>query len=121
MTTNAERPVRRSGDADVLVERVALIGDTISSGTSFATVKSRLAPEVVDALADAEIFSMLTPARLGGLGVDVRTATAVIAAVARHCGSAGWVVMIVNGSNSYVGRFPEETQQAVFGSNPGAA
>lgn len=120
MATTVEEHVKRSGDAHVLVDRVERIGGVLAAGTSYATRESRLAPEVVEALAGAELFSMLTPARLGGLGVDVETASQVIAAVARHCGSAAWVVMIVNGSNSYVARFPEEAQQAVFGDNPGA-
>lgn len=120
MPTIAEERMMRSGGADVLLSRVDRIADVLAAGTAHATRASRLAPEVIDALAEAELFSMLTPARFGGLGVDVQTASKVIAAVARHCGSAAWVVMIVNGSNSYVARFPEEAQEATFGANPGA-
>ncbi|WGY00386.1 acyl-CoA dehydrogenase family protein [Nocardioides sp. QY071] len=120
MTALAHPPVRRKGDAALLLSRVDEIADVIAAGTAHATAHSELAPEVVDALAGAGLFSMLTPARFGGLGVDVSTASQVIAAVARHCGSAAWVVMIVNGSNSYVGRFGEAAQQATFGSDAGA-
>jgi alkylation response protein AidB-like acyl-CoA dehydrogenase len=120
VTTIVKEQVRRSGDSRVLVERVDRIGAVLAGGTAFATAESRLAPEVVGALAEAELFSMLTPARFGGLGVDVETASAAIAEVARHCGSAAWVVMIVNGSNSYVARFGEQAQQATFGADPGA-
>lgn len=120
MTTTARNSVHRSPHADLLIDRVAAIADVIASGTAHATANSELAPEVVEALADAELFSMLTPARFGGLGVDVRTASRVISAVARHCGSAAWVVMIVNGSNAYVGRFGEQAQKATFGADPGA-
>ncbi|MEU9888897.1 acyl-CoA dehydrogenase family protein [Sphaerisporangium sp. NPDC051011] len=120
MSTTLEPPVQRSGSADLLVSRVERIADVLAAGTAYAIRESRLAPEVIEALGQAELFSMLTPARFGGLGVDVQTAGQVIRAVARHCGSAAWVVMIVNGSNSYVGRFPEEAQQETFGAKASA-
>lgn len=120
MSTTLEPSVLRSGSADVLVGRVEEIADVLTAGTGYAVRESRLAPEVVDALEKAELFSMLTPARYGGLGVDVQTATQVIRAVARYCGSAAWVVMIVNGSNSYVGRFEERAQQETFGAKSSA-
>lgn len=103
-----------------LLARVADIADVIAGGTPYANEHRHLAPEVVDALADAELFSMFTSARFGGLGADAQTISAVLQAVARSCGSAAWVTMITNGGNFYATRFPDVALSDVYTDNPGA-
>ncbi|WP_432825559.1 acyl-CoA dehydrogenase family protein [Dactylosporangium sp. CA-092794] len=105
---------------DRLLRQVDAVADVIAAGTEYANRERQLAPEVVQALADAHLFSMLAPARHGGLGANAQTASAVVEAVARRCGSAAWVTMITNGGNFYASRFPQQAQEDVYGPNPGA-
>jgi alkylation response protein AidB-like acyl-CoA dehydrogenase len=103
------------------MEMISNLGDiagTLAKGVAYANEHSELAPEVVDALASQRLFDMSTPRRFGGLQLDVLTQCRVISELAKSCGSAAWVVMIVNGCNSYGWRFPEEAQEEVFGQGP---
>jgi alkylation response protein AidB-like acyl-CoA dehydrogenase len=103
-----------------LVDRVRSIGPIIASGVAHANAERELAPEVVQALAGAQLFSMTAPVRHGGLGADVQTLSTVIQEIAQYDGSAAWVVMITNGGNFYTSRFPTAAQDDVFGANPAA-
>lgn len=103
-----------------LVRRVHAIGPVIAAGVGHANTERELAPEVVAALAEAELFSMTTPVRYGGLGAGAQMMSNVIQTVAQYDGSAAWVVMITNGGNLYTSRFPTLAQDDVFGANPGA-
>ncbi len=117
--TNARTAASSELEATLLA-RVADIAEVIAGGTEYANRERHLSPEVVDALSDAELFSMFTSARFGGLGADARTISSVLQAIARSCGSAAWVTMITNGGNFYATRFPDEALHEVYDGNPGA-
>ncbi|MFD0149491.1 acyl-CoA dehydrogenase family protein [Streptomyces sp. NPDC055721] len=75
---------------------------------------------VVDALADADVFRLLTPRRFGGRETDLRTLTEVTEALGEGDGSAAWVGMIIAVTNWLACLFPEEAQEEVFGADPDA-
>ena len=80
----------------------------------------RLSKPVVDALADAGFFRMLTPRSLGGLEVDPLTCARVIEEVSRADSAAGW--SLVNPLNYawFCARLPDRGAEDIFGSNPNA-
>jgi indole-3-acetate monooxygenase len=56
----------------------------------------RLLQALVDAIAAADLFRLLTPRALGGLEVDAMTAMLVFEELAKADGSAAWAAMIGN-------------------------
>ncbi|OAH14389.1 acyl-CoA dehydrogenase family protein [Streptomyces jeddahensis] len=76
--------------------------------------------EVVDALAAAGVFRLLTPRRYGGYETDLRTLTEVSEALGEGDGSAAWVGMIISVTNWLACLFPDKAQEEVFGTDPDA-
>jgi alkylation response protein AidB-like acyl-CoA dehydrogenase len=64
-------------------------------------------PDVVEAIADAGLFTLLLPSALGGTPCDPLTVVDVIETVAHADGSAGWTIMIGNGSSFLAWLEPE--------------
>jgi alkylation response protein AidB-like acyl-CoA dehydrogenase len=79
-----------------------------------------LPAEVVDALAEAGVFRLLTPKRYGGYETDLRTLTEVSEALGEGDGSAAWVGMIIAVTNWLACLFPDKAQEEVFGADPDA-
>ncbi len=76
--------------------------------------------EIVDALAEAGVFRLLTPRRYGGYETDLRTLTEVSEALGEGDGSAAWVGMIISVTNWLACLFPDKAQEEVFGTDPDA-
>lgn len=74
----------------------------------------RLADETIAALESAGVFRMTAPTRFGGLEADLQTQVEVLAAVARGCGSSGWVASLYSVCGWFAGLYPDETQDEVF-------
>lgn len=76
--------------------------------------------DVVEAMADAGLFRISTPKRLGGLGSNFRTFVDVLMEIGRADGGSAWVVGLLGAGNWFASLFSEEAQKDVFGGNPGA-
>lgn len=79
-----------------------------------------LAAECVDALRDAGFFRMSVPRRLGGDEVDIRTQTAIIAAIGRGDPSAGWLVSITGAAEVLTSLVSETGAKEMFGASADA-
>ncbi|CAM5464942.1 acyl-CoA dehydrogenase family protein [Streptomyces aurantiogriseus] len=93
-----------------------LLRDQAARGESERVVPK----EVVDALAEAGVFRLLTPKRHGGHETDLRTLTEVSQALGAGDGSAAWVGMIISVTNWLACLFPDKAQEEVFGADPDA-
>lgn len=102
-------PVAELADVLATVAAEATAGEEAGALTSVA----------VDALRRAGLFALHQPADLGGLGLSLPDACAVIAAVAAADGAAGWAVMIGSGPAWFAGHMDPEGAAEVFG--PGGA
>ncbi|MDP9101718.1 MAG: flavin-dependent monooxygenase [Actinomycetota bacterium] len=78
----------------------------------------RLPEESVAELAQAGVFSMLQPARFGGLETDPVEFYDVIRAIASADGSTGWCSSVIGVHPWQIALFPDEAQQEVWGSDP---
>ncbi|MFD7438194.1 acyl-CoA dehydrogenase family protein [Streptomyces sp. NPDC059861] len=76
--------------------------------------------EVIDQLAAAGIFRLLTPRRFGGHETDLRTLTEVSEVLGEADGSTAWTAMIVSVTNWLASLFPDKAQEEVFGADPNA-
>ena len=80
---DAEQPIARARRLAPLVERYA---DASEAGGT-------LAPDIVEAFRDADLFWMLVPCEMGGLDLDVIEALELWEEVSRADASAGWSLM----------------------------
>jgi alkylation response protein AidB-like acyl-CoA dehydrogenase len=82
-----------------------------------ASERSRqLATESVAALADAGLLRALVPRRSGGPEQELRYVLDAIRSCTRGCSSAAWVLMVSAAHDWIIARFPERTQDDVWGS-----
>jgi 3-hydroxy-9,10-secoandrosta-1,3,5(10)-triene-9,17-dione monooxygenase len=72
----------------------------------------------IDELRDAGAARLLVPREHGGLDLSVRVLVDVVAAAASGCPSTGWVTGLMAHAAHVLGRFPRETQDAVWASGP---
>jgi alkylation response protein AidB-like acyl-CoA dehydrogenase len=79
----------------------------------------RLPPDLVNALARADMFRLLVPRALGGLEVDILTALRVFEELAKVDGSAAWAVMIGN-SGLFTAWLESEAGTEIIGADPRA-
>lgn len=114
-TTDAARELRAE-----LVERVVKLRPRLV-GNAELTDRDRGVPrENIEAMADAGLFTLMQPARHGGLQTDFRTLLEVGREVGRSCGSTAWVTCLLNANAWFVGLFTAEAQDDVWGDAPGA-
>jgi alkylation response protein AidB-like acyl-CoA dehydrogenase len=82
-------------DVDVLLERVEKVADVIRDGALESERLGHLAPSVIAALHDADLFRMLVPGDLGGHGLTIPESVAVYERVAALDASTGWTLAIL--------------------------
>src|SRR5690348_18101369 len=83
--------------ADVL-DRVNKIEQVVRDSAGESERRGHLAPAVVDALRDANLFRILVPAELGGDELTLPEAAYAFERVAMFDASTGWVLAIVGGA-----------------------
>ena len=81
---------------DKLLETAQQLAPIICEHADEGECQRRPARRVMEALAEAGLFRMLTPRSLGGLEVDPVTCARVIEEVAGFDSVAGWTLMTAN-------------------------
>ncbi|WP_030178819.1 acyl-CoA dehydrogenase family protein [Streptomyces sp. NRRL S-813] len=114
-----DTPSQEAVRADLVARAVAL-QPWLQAQAARGEAHRALAPEVVDALADAGIFRLLTPRRYGGHETDLRSLMEVTEALGEADGSTAWVAMIIAVTNWLACLFLDKAQEDVFGSDPDA-
>ncbi len=112
--------MRDTRDAhDSLVERARAAAEEIAPLSARIEAERRLPAEAVAALVKAGVFKLLVPRSLGGAQAHPATLLAVIEAIAKADGSAGWCTMIGATSALMSVHLDEEVAREVYG--PGDA
>ncbi len=107
--------------AEVLdrVDKIALV---IRDHAAESERLGHLAPPVVQALHDADLFRVLVPVELGGLGLTIPQALEVMERVAEQDASTGWTYAILAGSPLFARFLPRATYEKLVGGDaPGLA
>jgi indole-3-acetate monooxygenase len=84
------------------------VQDVVEAHAAKAEAIGELAPEVVDALHAARLFSVLVPTELGGAGADILDALAVFEELARQDGSTGWSLMAGATSTAFAATYTSD-------------
>jgi len=100
-----------------LAERAKALMPVLDAGGVYADLHGQLAPEVVEAFADAGLLRMWVPEDLGGFELAPRASLEVLALTAYADPSAGWVHMAASLAVGVAGSFLGETAvKELFGS-----
>jgi alkylation response protein AidB-like acyl-CoA dehydrogenase len=113
-------------DGEALVDAARALGPAIEDAAQ-RIERDRLLPrELVDALFDAGLFTMLLPASLGGAELDLLTFSRAVEEIARADGSVAWCIGQANGLAAYmayldpaVGRELFRAQRMILANGPG--
>src|SRR6202012_2065207 len=103
-----------------LVARARALGPLPAANASQGEADRRGGEESIQALIDAGLFKVAVPRRYGGYETSVRTMLEVSAAVGEADGGTSWVLTLVNVCNWMVGLFPQQAQDDIYGTDPGA-
>ena len=97
-----------------LPARAAALLDLLRSNAQRADAERRVPEENIQALADAGLFRIAAPRRLGGFEADFRTFLSVSATLGQACGSTAWATTLINVCGWLLGVYPEQAQRDVL-------
>lgn len=103
-----------------LVRRAQSLVPMIRDAQEETEANGRVSEEIFGAIRDQEIFKILLPKRYGGFEYGLDTFAAVGVEIARGCGSVGWVNTVTAMYHVFLGMYPAEAQDEVWGEDPGA-
>ena len=116
----------RSGDVPApegtsdLPARAANRLDLLRRNAARADAERRIPEENIQALAGSGLFSALTPKRLGGSEVDLRTFLTMSSTLGQACGSTAWVTTLIGVCGWLLSLYPEQAQRDVLEADPDA-
>src|SRR5262249_2248577 len=97
-----------------LVRRAADLAPVLRRHSAWTEEHRRIHDESIEALADAGIFKLRTPARYGGYEADTRTLVDVATELGRADGSTSWVASVYWIPTWMTCLFPDHVQDEVF-------
>ncbi|MFF8867325.1 acyl-CoA dehydrogenase family protein [Streptomyces sp. NPDC015139] len=97
-----------------IVRRVSELVPQLRGNAAWAEENRRVHDDSIQALADAGVFRLRTPARFGGFESDTRTLVEVAAEIGRADGSTGWTASVYWIPTWMAGLFPDHVQDEVF-------
>ena len=102
---NALRP-----DVDELMNRARAISQMVRARAQQTETERCVSAEVIEAMRKAELFKILQPQSYGGFEYGFDVFVRVIAAIARGCGSSGWVYGLLASHQWITACFPKQAQ-----------
>lgn len=97
-----------------LVQRASELVPLLKKHAAWSEENRRIHEESIEALTDAGIFRMRTPARYGGYESDTRTLVDVATELGRGDGSTAWVASVYWIPGWMACMFPDQVQDEVF-------
>jgi 3-hydroxy-9,10-secoandrosta-1,3,5(10)-triene-9,17-dione monooxygenase len=116
MNWDAQRVTRHE-----LVDKARAMAPTFAKRAAAAEDARRLPADSVRDLLEAGVARILMPPRFGGFGLDFETWLDVVLAISKADASHGWCASLITHHAHLIAQFPEETQQAVWGTGPDVA
>lgn len=108
-------PSDRDAKRQVLLTRVEQIGKTLQESGGKSEQLATLAPEAVQALRSAGLFTLKLPAAVGGIEADPVTEMLVLERIAYHDFTSGWCTMVGATGVASLGAFlPQAGLDKVF-------
>ena len=111
---NALPTLADATDGEALVDAARALGPAIEATADQIERDRLLSRDLVDALFDAGLFTMLLPASLGGAELDLPTFIRAVEEIARADGSVAWCIGQANGLAAYMAYLDRRVAQDVF-------
>lgn len=105
---------------DGLLESARGVEQLIREHAEEAERERRVSKVVMEALAEAGLFRMLTPRSLGGLETHPVTCARVIEEISEFDSAAGWTLMTANSADWWCSRLPTEGAEEIYRDDPSA-
>ncbi|MDH4365414.1 MAG: acyl-CoA dehydrogenase family protein [Acidimicrobiia bacterium] len=105
-------------DVAEYLERVEKLAPLISEHAPRAESLRRLTPEVYQAMRDAELFAIVTPAAYGGADLDPLDALQVWERLGRYDPSVAWVALMNATFAAFTAWLPTEGTDEIFADGP---
>ncbi len=115
MSDASDTTIDRDISREELVARARALIPMLRERQEQTEADRRVSDEAFQEMLDAELFRVLLPRRFGGLEYGLDTFVDVAFEIARGCGSTGWVYSITSKYHIFLGMFPEEAQDDVWG------
>lgn len=120
MPDTIEKSISDTVSPEELVRRAQSLIPMIREAQPETEASGRVSEEIFSAIRDQEIFKILLPKRYGGFEHGLDTFAEVGVEIARGCGSVGWVNSVTAMYHVFLGMYPEQSQDDVWGEDPGA-
>ncbi len=98
-----------------LIERARALAPGIAARAAETEALRRPHDESIRELIEAGIIQMFVPKRWGGSEASLSTMMEVVEIISAACPSTGWIAAFYISHNIYVAKFPEETQEELYG------
>ena len=120
MNASSNNAFERDTSREELIARAQAMIPKLRELQEKTETDRRVSSEVFEEMIDAGFFRILLPRRFGGLEYGLDTFMDVAFEVARGCGATGWVHSITSKYHLFLGMFPGEAQDEVWGEDPRA-
>jgi len=114
MSILAATPPTVRPDAAALLERARAIADVARERARQTETDRRVAADMVACMRAADLFRVMQPKVHGGYEYGFDVFSEIVAAIARGCGSTGWVYGLLASHQWLIACFPEEAQDDVW-------
>lgn len=114
------QPIVTQETGSAMIARAEALAPLLREGAEAADRNRAVSAESFQAMSDAGLFKMFKPKRYGGFELSPYDHVMVTLALARACASSAWIFSLYNTNNIMVMRYPEETQEEVWGVDPEA-
>lgn len=101
-------------DATHALERAESLTDLIAAHAARAEEQRRVTPEVIDAVANDELFELVVPTSLGGHGLGLDTLAEVTRTMGTACPATAWTLSFLMMHAWLLSKLPEEGRDEVF-------
>lgn len=98
-----------------LIERARALAPGIRARAQQAAELRKPHDDSIRELIDSEIIQMFVPKRWGGSEASLKTMLETVEIISAACPSTGWIAAFYISHNIYIAKFPEVTQEEVFG------
>jgi len=105
---------------DELLDRARALVPLLRANAAKTEQARNVVPEVLDALREAGMFRLTTPAEFGGYDVGLRTQLELVFELSRGCASTGWTVANDAGSTDLAKLMPPHVLKEMFDANADA-
>ncbi|MET9351371.1 acyl-CoA dehydrogenase family protein [Streptomyces termitum] len=107
-------------DSGTIRKAVRELVPTLRANGPATEERGWLVEENIELLEQAGVFRSAVPRRFGGLDLPLADQHAIVAEIARGCGSTGWVANAWISSAWIVSQYPDRAQEEIYGTSGGS-